>query len=64
MTEDIGRAQWELWMCARDLRDTLRAHPEAKSELDDAMLDQAIAEVMGIIGDLSVDRKAKERAAA
>lgn len=63
MTCDIGRCQWELLMVARDLRDSIR-DPDARAELDDAMLDEAIAEVMGIIGDLSLDRRAKERVAA
>lgn len=63
MTCDIGRAQWELLMCARDLRDTIR-DPDARADLDNAMLDEAIAEVMGIIGDLSADRQARERVAA
>lgn len=61
---DIGREQWELLMCARNLRDTLRAQPDTRSELDDAMLDEAIAEVMGIIGDLSATAQKAARSRA
>jgi len=64
MTTDIGRCQWEAWMCVRDLRDTIRQDPDARAELDDAMLDQTIAEIIGLLGDLSIDRKLKAREAA
>ena len=64
MTTDIGRCQWEAWMCVRDLRDTIRQDPEARAGLDDKMLDETIAEIMGLLDDLSVDRKMKAREAA
>lgn len=64
MTTDIGRCQWEAWMCVRDLRDTIRQDPEARADLDDKMLDETIAEIMGLLDDLSIDRKLKAREAA
>lgn len=59
---DIGRCQWEAWMCVRDLRDTIRQDPDARAELDDKMLDDTIAEIMCLLGDLSVERKMQARA--
>ncbi len=65
MNADIGRAQWDLVQCARHLRDAIR-DPDARRDIDDDMLDEALGEFMGIIGDLSTadKRDARERAAA
>lgn len=60
LSMDVGRVQWDLVQSARCLRDTLRRCPEARQELDNGMLDEAIAEVMGIVGDLSTERNIAE----
>ena len=61
---DIGRCQWEAWMCVRDLRDTIRQDPDARAEVDDKMLNDTVDELVGLLRDLSSGRKtqARERA--
>jgi|JI10StandDraft_1071094.scaffolds.fasta_scaffold283050_4 hypothetical protein len=61
---DIGRCQWDAWMCVRDLRDTIRQDPDARAEVDDKMLNDTVDELVGLLRDLSAGRKtqARERA--
>ena len=62
----IGRAEWEALMAVRHLRDEVRSAPKTvrNEVVDQKTLDEIMAEFFGLLGDLSIDRKAKAREAA
>jgi hypothetical protein len=63
---DVGRAQWELRESAKHLRQIVDADPEARSQLDEDMLDETLAAFMGVVGVRSIEqaRLAREEARA
>lgn len=62
----VGRAEWDALMAVRHLRDEVLSVPQqARNEVvDQKTLDEIMAEFFGLLGDLSIDRKAKAREAA
>lgn len=62
----VGRAEWDALMAVRHLRDEVLSVPkQARNEaVDQTTLDEIMAEFFGLLGDLSIDRKAKAREAA
>ena len=62
----VGRAEWDALMAVRHLRDEVRSVPKTvrNEVVDQTTLDEIMAEFFGLLGDLSIDRKAKAREAA